>query len=262
MHPIAFSIGSLSVYWYGVLAAAGLLFGLWTASRRAAARGLKGEDIADLGIWLIIGAFLGARLLYVFTFWREEFAGQPWYAMFALRAGGVFYGGLIGASLATVLFAAVRKLPLWKLADALAPSIALGHAFGRIGCFMTGCCYGLPTSLPWGVHFPPGHATYPQAVHPTQLYESSLDALLYAWLAWRYRRKRFDGQIFALYLIAYAVIRFTVECFRGDYDVRYLGGWAKPGQLVSFPVLAIGLILYWRLGKKAAAPGHEPAPRS
>jgi phosphatidylglycerol:prolipoprotein diacylglycerol transferase len=253
VHPVAFRIGGLAVYWYGVLAAAALILGLWTASRRAPRDGLRAEVIADLGIWVMIGAFAGARFLYAVTFWREEFAGHPWYEIFALRSGGVFYGGLIGASLVTVVYAWIRRLPLWKIADAMAPSVALGHALGRIGCFMTGCCYGSPTALPWGVCFPPGHATHPQSVHPTQLYEAGLDGLLYALLAWRHRHKRYDGQVFVHYLIAYAVIRFGVEFFRGDYEMRYLGGWAKPGQLVSLPILAIGLAMAWGLRRNRPA---------
>jgi len=243
---IAFHIGGFSIYWYGVCIAVGFLLGLWTATRRALRAGIPGERVADLGIWLMIGVVVGSRLFYVISHWETEFAGQPLVELFKIRQGGlVFYGGLVGGSLACVFAVRAKKLPLWKTADVLAPSIALGYVFGRLGCFMFGCCYGKACELPWAVYFPSDHETYPHGVHPTQLYESLLSLGLYAGLAWLYRRKRFDGQVFAAYLIAYAVIRFATEFFRGDYAVRYLGGWATPAQLLSFVILGAGLIL-WR----------------
>src|SRR4029078_6689805 len=188
----------------------------WTSSRRAPREGLSPEVILDLAPWLIGGAIVGAGLFYVCTHWQGEFAGRPLWDIFALsRSGLVWYGGLIGASLATIVYARRGKLPLWKLADVIAPSIALGHVFGRFGCLMTGCCYGRPTDLPWAIYFPKDHVTYPQGVHPTEIYEALLNGLLYLGLMALYRRKRFDGQIFAAYLIGYAVLRAFVEAFRG-----------------------------------------------
>jgi phosphatidylglycerol:prolipoprotein diacylglycerol transferase len=243
---IAFQIGGISIYWYGVCIATGFLVGLWTATRRALRAGIPGERVADLAIWLMVGAVVGSRLFYVISHWEAEFAGRPLLDVFKLRQGGlVFYGGLVGASLACVFAVRTKKLPLWKTADVLAPSIALGYVFGRIGCFMFGCCYGKACELPWAVHFPSDHETYPHGVHPTQLYESLLSLAMYAGLAWLHRRKRFDGQVFAAYLIAYAPLRFVVEFFRGDYSVRYLGGWATPAQLLGFVILGAGLAL-WR----------------
>jgi phosphatidylglycerol:prolipoprotein diacylglycerol transferase len=132
---------------------------------------------------------------------------------------------------------------MWKGGDILAPSVALGHAIGRIGCLFNGCCYGRACNLPWAVHFPAGHATYPNGVHPTQIYESVLNFLLYAGLAWLYRKKKFDGQVFASYLVGYACIRSFVEMFRGDYPQYYFGGWVTPAHLVSIAILAAGLVL-------------------
>jgi phosphatidylglycerol---prolipoprotein diacylglyceryl transferase len=253
---IAFSIGSFSIHWYGILVATGFLFGLWTAGRRGLREGLSPDQIADLGVWLIVGSVVGARALFVASYWREQFADKPWTEVFMIRHGGlVFYGGLVGASAATILCVWRKKLPLWKTADALAPSIALGYVPGRIGCLMNGCCYGRPTDLPWAIHFPPEHETGGVGVHPTEIYDSLLNLALYLALAWLYRRKRFDGQVFATYLIAYAVTRSTVEMFRGDYGVRYLGGWATPAHLISLGVLAAGLVLFWKLSR----PGPKKA---
>ena len=242
------------------MVALAFLVGLWTASRRALLEGIAPERIIDLGPWLIVGAIVGARILYVITFWREEFAGKPLGEMFMVWRGGlVYYGGLVGASLGFILYARLKKLPLWKGADILAPSIALGYVFGRIGCLMNGCCYGRVCDLPWAIQFPnqsnawhqqlsqglvgPNDRSLP--VHPTQIYESLLSLTLYAALAWLYRRKKFDGQIFATYLVCYAVLRSFVEMFRGDYPEyqRHLGGWVTPAHLVSVAILAAGLVL-------------------
>jgi len=248
MHPIAFKLGGLAIHWYGVMVALGFLAGLWTASRRALRTGITAEKILDLGPWLILGAIVGARGLYVISYWRESFAGQPFGEIFAVWHGGlVYYGGLIGASLAGLLYTRLKKLPLGKVADILAPSIALGHVFGRIGCLLNGCCYGRACTLPWAIQFPPGNPlnapTYP--VHPTEVYESLLNLGLYAALAWLYRRKQFDGQVFAVYLVGYALLRSLVDLFRGDYPAHqyYLGGWATPAHLASLVTLVGGLVL-------------------
>jgi len=250
---MAFHFGNFSVHWYGVMVALAFVLGLWTASRRSLREGISAEKILDIGPWLIVGAILGARTLYVIEFWKEYFASQPIYEIFMVQHGGlVFYGGLIGASLACILYARLKQLPLWKLADILAPSIALGYVFGRIGCLMNGCCYGCACSLPWAIHFPPGHATFPNGVHPTQIYESLLNFCLYASLAWLFRRKKFDGQVFSAYLIGYAMLRSFVELFRGDYPEyqRFVGGFLTPAHLVSIVTLTAGLLLLWTLSRR------------
>lgn len=246
MDSVAFEIFGFQVYWYGILAAAAFVLGFSTASRRAPRAGIKGDEVYNLAPWIIVGAVLGARLLYVISYWDKEFAGRPITNIFNMRSGLVYYGGLIGASLATIIFCRRRKIALWRMSDVMAPSIALGHSLGRLGCFMTGCCYGKPTDLPWAVHFPKDHFTKGIGVHPTQLYEFTLNILFYVGLAWLYRRRKFDGQVFATYLLGYAIIRTTTEMFRGDYTQFYLGGIATPGQTVSIIVLAAGLALWWK----------------
>jgi len=253
VHKIAFHLGNFTIYWYGVLVALGLLAGLWTAGRRAPLSGIRTETVIDLGPWLILGTIVGARGLYVLSYWRQDFAKEPFWQIFNIRGGGlVFYGGLIGASLACILYVRFKRLPLWKVADVLAPSIALGHSIGRMGCLMNGCCYGRACDLPWAVHFPDDHPTRGAGVHPTQIYEAVLNLGLYAALAWFYRRKKFDGQIFAAYLLFYAVLRASVEMFRGDYTANSLHGQVTPGQLLSIPIFAAGVLLWWVLsGPKA-----------
>jgi phosphatidylglycerol:prolipoprotein diacylglycerol transferase len=244
--------------------AAGFLAGFWTASRRARFDKIPAETVLDLGPWLLVGSIIGARVLYVITFWREQFANAPVTEMFMVQKGGlVYYGGLIGASLAVIMYSRVRKVGLWKLADVLSPSIALGYVFGRIGCLMNGCCYGRACSMPWAIRFPAGHETHPVGglgipVHPTQIYESLLNLCLYVALAWLYRRKKFDGQIFAIYLICYSLLRSFVETFRGDYPdyQHFLGGWATPAQLVSIGILIAGI------GLIAALPRFKSAAKA
>jgi phosphatidylglycerol:prolipoprotein diacylglycerol transferase len=238
------------------MVALGFLAGLWTASRRSPRDGIPSDRITDLGPWIIVGAILGARFLYVVSYW-DQFSGRPFYEVFMIQHGGlVYYGGLIGAVIAVIVYCVRKNLPMWKAGDVLAPSIALGHVFGRIGCLLNGCCYGRVCSLPWAIHFPPGHETYPQGVHPTEIYESLLNLCLYGALAWLYRRKKYDGQVFATYLVSYALIRSFVELFRGDYPPsQYVWGWVTPAHWVSFGLLAIGLVLLGVLPRPVAKQG-------
>lgn len=252
MHEIAFRLGSLEVHWYGIFVALGFLSGIWSATRRAGTAGLAPESIADISFWLLVGAMVGAKLLYVATYWGRGSQGEPLLQMLFSRTGFVFYGGLMGATGAGLLYAWWKRLPVWKTADVLAPSIALGHAFGRIGCLMTGCCHGAPTNVPWAIHFPAHHPTQGQGVHPTQVYESLLNFGLFAALAWLFRRKKFDGQVFAAYLIGYAVLRSGVEMFRGDYEASLLSGRMTPAHWVSFVTLSIGVILFTVLRRASA----------
>jgi phosphatidylglycerol:prolipoprotein diacylglycerol transferase len=253
VHPIAFHIGKLSVHWYGVFLATAFLVGLWTASRRAPLTGVAPGKISDAMIWLMVGAVVGARILYVATYWRESFAGHPWWEVFMIQRGGlVYYGGLVGASLACILYVRLQKLPLWKVGDIFAPSVALGYVFGRIGCLMNGCCYGRACSLPWAITFPAnetGGAPAGVPIHPTQIYDSILNLVLYGGLAWLYRRKKFDGQVFATYLMGYAITRSIVEIFRGDYNEAHRHAGLTPGHLVSVAIFAVGVAFWMALRK-------------
>jgi phosphatidylglycerol:prolipoprotein diacylglycerol transferase len=179
----------------------------------------------------------------------------------------VFHGGFIGAALAVILYTRLHgKQPLWKIADAFAPSIPLGHALGRLGCLMYGCCFGTVCDLPWAIQFPehspafnllgqaPTDAAHSLYVHPTQIYSALLNVALYGGLAWLYRHKRFDGQVFGLYLAGYSINRFVVEFFRGDYQAEQLWfGWVKPGQQLSLFLLPIGIALIILLRRRPLA---------
>jgi phosphatidylglycerol:prolipoprotein diacylglycerol transferase len=244
VHPIAFYFGSFPIRWYGVMMALAFLAGLWTATRRARRVNVHGDIIADVTLWLMAGSIVGARFVYVTTYWKQEFADQPFSEVFMIQHGGlVYYGGLIGATISGLGYLAWKKLPVWKIADILAPSIALGSVFGRIGCLLNGCCYGRACDLPWAIHFPLDHETHGVGVHPTEIYDALLNLILYVFLAWLFRRKKFDGQIFSTYLIFYAVFRCIAEYFRGDYPADHVHAGLTSAQLVSVPIFVAGLAL-------------------
>ena len=237
MHPVLFRLGSLEIHTYGVLVAAGFLLGITTATKRAKAEGIEPERINDLGVWLIVDGMLGGKLFHIIFFWCEFIDGWRATGIASLREGFVFYGGFICASLSGVTYIRLKKLPLAKVADAFAPSIALGHAFGRLGCFFEGCCYGKACALPWAVKFP----AFQVSVHPTQLYEAAGNLAIFAGLT--LYRKRFDGQVWWLYVLSYGALRFGVEFFRGDYDVYYFGVFTL-GHVIAAAMIVIALAGY------------------
>src|SRR3954465_7020335 len=152
MHPILFSVEGFPVYTYGLLLAAAYLLGLQFALIRARARGLDGQRVMDLGIWIIISALLGAKLLLLIVE-RDQFLGNPRNMLDLVRSGGVFYGGLVAAVVVALLYIRRHHMPMWTTPDVFAPSIALGHVIGRAGCLFAGCCFGRETDLPWAITF-------------------------------------------------------------------------------------------------------------
>jgi len=238
VHPIFIRLGPLDIHTYGVLVAIGFIVGLAVAGRRARSEGIPAEQISDLGIWLIIAGMLGGKLFHIIFFWDDFVAGWHADGVRSLRGGFVFYGGFILATVAAVVYAHRKRLPLAKLLDIFSPSVALGHAFGRMGCFFNGCCYGKPCALPWAVTFPPPHMMAGIPVHPTEIYEALGNLAIFAGLSLFYRHKRFDGQVFWLYALSYGVLRLVVEFFRGDYYAFYFGGLTI-GQIVAITMVAV-----------------------
>lgn len=260
LKPILFQFGDFPIHTFGLLVALGFMAGLWAASRSAVRAGFSADFVYDLAPWLIIGGLVGARALYVGSYWERDFADKPFGEVFAVWRGGlVFYGGLIGAAAAGIFRLWQLKQPVWRVADCLAPGIALGHVFGRLGCLMNGCCFGHPTNAAWAIRYPRGHETFPvgalsaTSVHPAQIYEALLNFAFFGALMWLFKRRRFDGQIFATYLIGYAVIRTVSELFRGDYvqTSAPLAGVFTPGQNASALILALGASLWWLLHRQS-----------
>ncbi len=245
MHPEFIRIGSLDIRMYGVLLMLGFVAGLYAASWRARRVGLPPQLVMDLGVWVIVAAMIGAKLFYMAFEWRDFVAAWRMDGPRSLRQGFVFYGGFIGACVATVVFARHRRVPLWKLADVMAPSVALGHAFGRVGCFMNGCCYGSACSLSWAVQYPAGHLAHSHPTHPVQLYEAAGNLLIFAGLSWGFGRRKRDGQIWWWYVLGYGVMRFGVEFFRGDYETLYAGVFTN-AHLVASVMIALSIIMLAR----------------
>ena len=258
MYPELFRIGNFPINTYGVLLALAFLSALLVAAKLAARDGLPRERVYDLGLWMLLAAIVGSKVLMLFT--EPEYRENPLrlVSLDFLRSGGVFYGGFVAAILAGYFLIRRYKLPWWKTADAFAPGVALGSAIGRQGCFAAGCCWGKPTTLPWGVEFTEaGHEVtgVPLGVHlhPTQLYESFGALLIFFFLLWLHRRKRFSGQVILFYAVLYALMRFTIEIFRDDPRGDILGLTTLTGlstsQMLSIIIGTWGLvvlILRWR----------------
>lgn len=260
MYPRLLELGPITVYSYGVLLASAYLLGLYMAVRRARRYGIDGDRVLDLGIYVIVSALVGAKLLLLIVDF-DYFRQNPAELWTLVRSGGVFYGGLVVAFLVAVWYVRRHKLPIWSTADAIAPGIALGHVVGRLGCLLAGCCYGRPTSLPWAVTFSdPFAATnvgtpLHVALHPTQLYEAGAELLILLVLLGTERRGRtYPGRTFWLYILFYGISRFAIEFFRGDPRGMV---WGLPtSQIISLvlaPLALIMLIALWRRAGVAVA---------
>jgi len=231
MHPIVFQFGPLTVYSYGVCVAAAFLVSLATAAWRLKRYGWRPEVAYDIGIYALLAAIAGARLLYIIED-PGEFLASPWEAFMVWKGGLSYHGGLIAAALAGIVYLRSHRLRVAEGFDLLIPSVALGHAVGRIGCFLNGCCFGAVTRLPWGVVFPEGSTAHSfqlceaglltpgtawsLPVHPTQLYESLAELGIFVALVLYLPRKKFQGEIFWLYIFLYGTARFLLEYVRAD----------------------------------------------
>ena len=253
-------VGQLTLYTYGVLLAAAYLLGLKLAMVRAKHRGLDANRVLDLGIYIIISALIGAKLLLLVTDFNT-FRADPRELFTLLRSGGVFYGGLILAVAVALLYIQRGGLPLWTTCDVFAPGIALGHVVGRFGCLFAGCCYGKPTTKAWGITFTDPFAAAnvgtPLGVplHPTQLYEAGAELLILGTLLWTERKGRpFAGRTFWLYMLLYAISRFIIEFFRGDE--RGTVFMFSTSQFISLLLAPLALVMLVYLSRAKA-----PEPR-
>ena len=258
MYPELFRIGSFPINTYGVFLALAFLCAILLTVRLAERDGLPRESIYDLCLWILLASLVGSKVLMLGT--EPEYRENPLHliSLDFLRSGGVFYGGLLGATFAAYFLMKRYRLPWWKTADACAPGIALGNFFGRQGCFAAGCCWGKPTDLPWGVKFSQlGNqitgVPIDRHLHPTQLYESFAMLIVFFGLIWLHRRRRFDGQLILLYGVLYALVRFLVEFVRDDprgdiFGLTTLTGLSTSQMLsllVGIAALVI-LVLRWR----------------
>ncbi len=244
MHPKLISFGSFYLPTYGALLAIAYLTAIWWLGRKAVRENLPKERIFDLSLYILASAILGAKVLLAVVDFRDYLA-DPRNALELLRSGGVFQGGLIAATVTGIWYIRKHELPLWRVTDMAAPSIALGEAIGRWGCFAAGCCYGKKTSVPWAVTFtdPFAHEAVGTPLntplHPTQIYLSLNALFLFAVCEFFYRRKKFDGQVFWIYVLGYAITRGIIEEFRGDL-VR---GFVIPNVLSTAQFIGILMAL-------------------
>ncbi len=271
MYPILFHIGSFTVNTYGVFLALAFLGAIFVTVRLAERDGLPRERIYDLCLWLLLSSLVGSKLLMFFT--EPEYREHPLqlFSLDFLRSGGVFYGGLLGAIIAGYFLMKRWKLPWWKTADACAPGIALGNALGRQGCFSAGCCWGKPTNLPWGVRFTQlGHEVtgvpIDAKLHPTQLYESFAMLIVFFFLLWLHKRKKFNGQVILAYALIYAIVRFLIEFVRDDPRGDILGLTTLTGlstsQMIGI-IVGVGalilLVIRWQHAGSTQAIGGAAA---
>ena len=289
--PLPF-VGPITIHTYGVLLVISFLVSIFVGRRMARREGLDPDMAVDIGVYVILAALVGAKVLLLVVDWdiySRQFRSivgegggsigqglEPYLGSVAaylgavarmgmslLQAGGVFYGGFIAGILATLWYVRRHQLDLWKVGDAAAPAVAIGHGIGRLGCFAAGCCYGMATSLPWGVTFTDTYSGTLVGVplniplHPTQLYEATTNFILGAFLIWFSRRKQFDGQVFWLYVLLYAVLRFLHEFLRADPRGALFDGALSTSQFIAIIGATIALGMLARL--KSRQLPMEPA---
>ncbi len=268
---IAIAKSGIPVFGYGLMMFVGFSVATWLASRRVRAIGQPPDVIWDMMMWALIPGLIGARAIYLVQNWDRVFAGKQGQdyllAFVALWDGGiVFYGSVIGGTIGILIYCQRRKINAIALLDVIAPSLFVGEGFGRIGCFLYGCCFGRACDLPWAVQFPPDSLTFEKLVergtipsdalmtiplHPTQLYSSFSAFVLAGILAWFFRRRPFDGAVTALACMLHGINRFTLETLRDDEPARW-GTGLTFSQLVSIGLVISGIcamVWFSRRGK-------------
>jgi phosphatidylglycerol:prolipoprotein diacylglycerol transferase len=265
--PELFELGPITVYTYGVLLAVSYLVGLKLAMSRAKRWNLDANRVLDLGIYIIIAALVGAKLLLLVVDF-DHYRSNPAEIVSLARSGGVFYGGLILAVTVAFWYIARHGMPFWTTCDVFAPGIALGHVTGRLGCFAAGCCYGKPTDLPWGVIFTDPLAAANSGtplgirLHPTQLYEAGAELLILGLLLATERKGRpFPGRTFWLYMLLYAISRYVIEIYRGDPRgvVPFLD--ISTSQFISLVLGPLSLLMLLWLSRTVPTAPHEARHR-
>lgn len=252
MHPILFEIWHYPLYLYSLMITVGCVMGIWLVIRYGDQAGINRLTLLDLCWWLILGGYLGARVIFMIVNWQDHWypcvdyeyynilkpdanlTEPDCWPLVAIWSGGlVFYGAFLGGFMVLWWFSRRYKLRLLPLADALMPAFAIGQFFGRMGCLAAGCCWGKVTDLSWGIEFPRpsmvfrqhleqhlinANAEHALPIHPTQIYDALYGLGLFVVLTWIRRRKRYHGQVFMWWLFLYPLMRSLVELFRGDSE--------------------------------------------
>ena len=257
MLPQLFQVGQLTVYSYGVLIGLGTLLAIVWPVRLAAQEGIPPQKVEGLGLVIVVSAVVGSKLLTALDY--PGFYSGDWSLLWreVLNRGGVFYGGLLLALATSALFFRLNHLPGWKIADCVAPGLALAQGIARVGCFLAGCCWGIPTQLPFGVTFTSEQAHSITGVplgvklHPTQLYEAALVLLAIPFLLRLRQHKSFDGEVVLAYILYYGVVRFFLEFLRGDPRGSYFNDLLSTSQLISLLIIPIAAFLLVWLRRKS-----------
>ncbi len=262
MYPQLFHIGKFALPTYGFLVSLGVIVAILLIQHLAKLQGMDPEKIWNLAIIFVFAGIVGAKLLMFIAEW-DRFMAHPSeiFSFSTLQAGGVFSGGVVLAVICGAWYMRRNHMPGLRTADVFAPGLALGHAFGRLGCFSAGCCYGKPTNLPWAVtfHNPLAHEVgdVPLGVpiHPTQLYEMIVELINFAILYWMLKHKKFEGQVVGAYMFIYGVARFFLEFVRGDEGRGQLfGTWMTETQGIAIAMIVAGTIIWLRRAPLRKAP--------
>ncbi|HVB33876.1 MAG TPA: prolipoprotein diacylglyceryl transferase [Patescibacteria group bacterium] len=247
MHPVLFQIGSMTIYTYGVLVATGVIVGLFLSRWQARKLGLDPDQVWNVGIYMVLVALAGSKLWLVLGdlpyYWHNP---REIFSYATLQSGGDIYGGVIFGLLFLLLYVRKQKLGYFAVADAFAAPLALGHAIGRMGCFTAGCCWGKPTTMPWGIIF-----TNPLAaqlvgtplnvrLQPTELYGAGAELINFFLLIWLGRRQKFTGELVATWMILYGFERGIIEFYRGDPG----RGMMFNGAISFMQIVSVGLIFF------------------
>ncbi len=256
MLPKLINFGNFFLPTYGVLVAIAFLVALWVAARLGRQAGLNPERVTNLGIYCALMGLLGAKVFMVLFDW-DQFMKNPGelFSMATLQAAGVFHGGLIAALLFAFFYTRRFALPWLVTADVFAPAVAVGHAIGRLGCFMAGCCYGIVCERPWAVTYTNPDANRMsntplyQPLHPTQLYEVAAELAVFALLLARWKKRSGPGEIIGIYLVISSVLRFGIEFYRFHEQSLWFG--LSLTQWISLALAALGAVILIRRPRPA-----------
>jgi len=248
MCPILFHIGPIPIYGYGLMLATGFLLAMFLAQKDAKRFNIPEDKLSSLFPWIILAGAFGARLFHAIVERPSYFWEHPLEVFYFWDGGVTFYGGLIGGVLTVWIFARKNKIPFIHVADFLIVYTALGQVFGRLGCFLAGCCHGVPTDVPWGISVNnPESITRPLGIplHPTQLYQALVNLITFLILYKVSRHKKFNGQLLLIYGLTYPLGRSIVEIFRGD-SIRgfVIDGVISTSQAISICVFLVCLTIY------------------
>ncbi|MGE5176673.1 MAG: prolipoprotein diacylglyceryl transferase [Hyphomicrobiales bacterium] len=267
MHPTLLQFGRFAIHSYGLMLAIAFLVAIQIFLARGRARGLSEDRLSTLSLWLLVLAIIGGRAFFVLTHW-DDYKTDPLAIVRIWEGGLMIYGGYVLAILGGIWYVRRAGMPVWRVADAAAPSMAIGVGIGRIGCFLNGCCYGLPTHAPWGIHFPPesySSVVFPgEALQPSQLYMVAAGFGVFLLLLALDRKPRFDGWLFWTYVAIDAGLRFVIDFTRYYDDASTLGRFGgitfNVNQAVSVGLIVTSLVMLRVLARRPAAPLPEAAP--